>query len=228
MINKDFSGHPAKYSSTEAKRCLSIFCIYALKMQQKPSCVAEANSWGPQVHVDFCWMELNSDMVILEWGKQLHWRECCEPGCRNHHWHTAKKQENAENEKQSSDLQKLMTVHFAVRKLGYFKWAVSPSTDILQFTSESLWSGRTAARQRETGSEIAIDQLWASNREKQKRNTCSAVAFQTVHYKSCCFLQVLVFLFSQGKEIKKNMERIMCKLWPCRELKAPLWAYQLT
>lgn len=49
-----------------------------------------------------------------------------------------KKQENAENEKQSSDLQKLMTVHFAVRKLGYFKWAVSPSTDILQFTSESL------------------------------------------------------------------------------------------
>lgn len=139
-----------------------------------------------------------------------------------------KQQENAEDEKQSSDLQKLMTVHFAVRKLGYFKWAVSPSTDILQFTSESLWSGRTAARQRETGSEIAIDQLWASNREKQKRNTCSAVAFQTVHYKSCCFLQVLVFLFSQGKEIKKNMERIMCKLWPCRELKAPLWAYQLT
>lgn len=139
-------------------------------------------------------------------------------------------QENAEDEKQSSDLQKLMTVHFAVRKLGYlFRWAVSPSTDILQCTSESQGIGRrTASRQRETGSETASDRLLASNREKQKRNTCSAAAFQTVHYKSCCFLQVLVFLFSQGKEIKKNMERIMCKLWPCRELKAPLCTYQLT
>lgn len=54
----------------------------------------------------------------------------------------------------------------------------------------------TAAGRIKPGTETASDQLLASNRERQKRNTCSAAAFQAVHYKSCCFLQVLVFLFS--------------------------------
>lgn len=100
----------------------------------------------------------------------------------------------------------------------------------VQIFYSALQSPRVVGRRVAAGTETASDQLLDSNREKQekKKSTCTAAALQTVCYKSCCFLQVSVFLFSQGKEIKKNMERIMCKLWPCRELKAPSWTYQLT
>lgn len=119
---------------------------------------------------------------------------------------TLKQQENTEDEKKSPGLQKSVTLPCAVKNSrGVFRWTNSKAhLQILQCTSEFRGSGHENIWWMETGTENISDQLLASNREKQKRETCSAAAFQTVHHKSCCFFQVLVFLFSQGKEIKKT------------------------
>lgn len=74
-----------------------------------------------------------------------------------------------------------------------------------------------------TRTETASDQLLGGNREKQKKTFAVLQPFR-----QCCFLQVVVFLFSQGKEILKNMGSLTCKLWSCSELKIPSRIYQLT
>lgn len=82
----------------------------------------------------------------------------------------------------------------------------------------------------ETGTKTTSDQLLGSNREKQKKTFAVLQPFRQCTINPAVFSRYfqVFFLFSQGKEVLKNIERLTCKLWSCSKLKTPSWTYQLT